>query len=501
MKLKFTLTLSLLTWVSFALVAQTQLALNQKPSFYLPSPAKKTFGLNTNIPNQGIAMIISSANKEFGVTFVNENAKQLWQIEMDGYPLAISNLKNNILVIYAADKTFFGGVKNEYTAKLLDPIKGTVIKEQKIYEGSTEYNEDPEFYFPENTSSFMLISRETNLKKGLKVSLNPFKSTETMQKEQFRITRNYTILSYDEDLQSSKVISPQFYPDQSFKHFLTESGSIVIAHFDGKKSQIQFDLYDFKQNKPAATANLKVVDAKKFDEVSLLLKYSTANKNYYLSLFYENTNKLKKVVIGKLSFNTEKVVVKEEILDKNFLSSISKNHNPINKKKDDFKLSNYYYLNLNDLHIVDNKIAIELTSSFMEMSGKTSSYTFQSSLIKFYDDNLNYKFQSIFPRFLYSYSPDLANIKFTNHNNIATIIGNTKNWQFSYFPVYMKIDLNNGNVLAYEKIPNEGIDSKFYIRTNNVNKFSNSKLFLPYTERFGGFKSKYDTILQVIETK
>lgn len=488
-------------WGSSTAFTQTQLAINKKPNFYLSSPAKQTFGLNASIPNYGIAMIVNSAIKEFGVTLIDENAKQLWQLEMEGYPLAIAKLRNNILVISAAHKTFFGGIKNEYTAKLLDPKNGTLIKEQKIYEGSAEYNEDPEFYFPENISGFMLISRETNLKKGLKVNLNPFKDIANAQKEQFRLTRNYAVLSYDEDLQSSKIISPQFYPDQYFKHFLTESGNIVIAHFNGKTSEIQFDLYDFKQDKPSASANLKITDAKKFDEISLLLKYSAANKNYYASLFYENTNKLKKILLGKIKFSSGKVDTKEEILDKDFLSSLSKMHSPFNKKIDDFKLSNYYYLNLNDLHIVDNKIAVELTSSFISGSANAATYTFQSSLLKFYDDNLNVKFQSIFPRFLYSYSPDLGNIKFTTYNNIATIIGNTKDGQLSYFPVAMKIDLNNGNTLAYEKIPNEGIDSKFYIRTGNINKFNNNKLFLLYTERFGGLKSKYDTILQIIETK
>ncbi|RZJ75198.1 MAG: hypothetical protein EOO47_20040, partial [Flavobacterium sp.] len=183
MKLKSLLSLSLLMWVGIPVFAQNQLAISEKPNFYLASHIRKTFGLTASIPKYGVAMIVNTANKEFGVTLIDENTKQLWQVQMEGHPLAISNYKDGILVIYSADKTFFGGVKNEYSAKILDSKSGKTIKEQKIYEGSPDYNEDPEFYFSGNGGGFTLISRETNLKKGLKVHLNPFTNPYSSIKE------------------------------------------------------------------------------------------------------------------------------------------------------------------------------------------------------------------------------------------------------------------------------------------------------------------------------
>jgi|GEM_PF-5589267 len=501
MKLKSLLTLSLLTWAGTAVFAQNQLALNPKPNFYLASHIRKTFGLTASIPNYGVAMIVNTANKEFGVTLIDDNTKQLWQVEMEGHPLTVSNYKGNVIVIYSADKTFFGGVKNEYSAKILDSKTGKTIKEQKIYEGSLDYNEDPEFYFAEDQGRFTLISRETNLKKGLKVHLNPFKDPYSSIKEKLESTRNYAILSFDENLKSSNIVTPKFYQGQSFKHFLTESGNIVFAHHNSVDKQILFDLYDHTQDKPTAQATLKLNDAKNFNEITTLIKYDTQNKSYYLSVFYETTGKSKKLIVGKINFETGKTETKEELIDKDVFNSWSKNYTPVNKKLDDFKLGNYYYLNLADLEIVNHKIVVELTSSFVEISRSNITYTSQSSLLKFFDENLGFKFQTIFPRFLYGASDDLASLSFLANGNTATIIGNTKNGQISYTPVYMKVDLNSGTILSYDKLPNQHIDDKFYIRTKNLRKFNNDKVLLTYTERYGGLKSKYDTILQVIGTK
>ena len=501
MKLKSLLSLSLLMWVGIPVFAQNQLAISEKPNFYLASHIRKTFGLTASIPKYGVAMIVNTANKEFGVTLIDENTKQLWQVQMEGHPLAISNYKDGILVIYSADKTFFGGVKNEYSAKILDSKSGKTIKEQKIYEGSPDYNEDPEFYFSGNGGGFTLISRETNLKKGLKVHLNPFTNPYSSIKEKLESTRNYAILNFDDNLKSSKITTPKFYPDQAFKHFLTESGNIVFAHYNSVANQIQFDLYDHTQDKPTAQASLKVTDAKRLNEITTLLKYNSQNNSYYTALFYETSNKSKKLVIGKINFSTGKIESKEEPIDKDQFNAWSKGYMPVNKKLDDFKLSNYYYLNLAGLEIVNNKVAVEFTSSFVEMSRSIINYTSQSSLIKFFDESLAFKFQTIFPRFLYGMSDDLADLSFITNANVTTIIGNTKNGQASYIPVYMKVDLNNGAILSYDKFQNKGIDDMFYIRTKNIRKFNNDKALLTYTERFGGLKSKYDTILQVIETK
>ena len=501
MKLKSLLTLSLLTWAGTTTFAQNQLALNPKPNFYLASHIRKTFGLTADIPNHGIAMTINTSNKKFGVTLIDDQAKQLWLVELDGHPLSINQYNGNIVIVYSADKTFFGGVKNEYSAKILNAKNGSTIKEQKIYEGSPDYHEDPQFYFSNERGNFTLISRETDLKKGLKVSLNPFVDPISSTKEKFGTTRNYAILSFNENLQSSKIISPKFYQGQAFKHFLTESGNIVFAHYNSIEKQILFDLYDLTQDKPTSQVALKINDAKNFNEISSELKYNPLNKEYYTALFYETTNKAKKLVIGKIDFTSGKIATKEEVIDKDTFNGWSKNYTPINKKLDDFKLSNYYYLNLAGLEIVNNKVAIEFTSSFVERSRSYVNYTSQSSLIKFFDKDLGFSFQAIFPRFLYGMSDDLADLSFITKGNTTTIIGNTKNGQASYIPVYMKVDLAKGSILSYDKFENKGIDDMFYIRTKNIRKFNNDKALLTYTERFGGLKSKYDAILQVIETK
>ncbi len=501
MKLKSLLTLSLLSWAGFTTFAQTQLAINPKPNFYLASHIRKTFGLTADIPNHGVAMTINTTNKKFGVTLIDDKTKQLWLVELDGHPLSINQYNGNIIIVYSADKTFFGGVKNEYSARILDVKNGNTIKEQKIYEGSADYHEDPEFYFSNERGNFTLISRETDLKKGLKVSLNPFVDAISAAKEKFGTTRNYAILNFNENLQPSKIISPKFYQGQAFKHFLTESGNIVFAHYNGVEKQILFDFYNHTQDKPTSQVALKINDAKSFDEISSELKYNPLNQEYYVALFYETTSKAKKLVVGKIDFALGKMTTKEEVIDKDTFNGWSKNYTPVNKKLDDFKLSNYYYLNLAGLEIVNNKVAVEFTSSFVERSRSYINYTSQSSLIKFFDKDLGFSFQTIFPRFLYGMSDDLASLSFITNGNTATIIGNTKNGQASYTPVYMKIDLNKGTILNYDKLPNQGIDDMFYIRTKNIRKFNNEKVLLTYTERFGGLKSKYDTILQVIETK
>lgn len=117
MKLKSLLTLSLLMWVGVAVFAQNQLALNQKPNFYLASHIRKTFGLTASIPNYGVAMIVNTANKEFGITLIDDNTKQLWQVEMEGHPLTVSNYKGNVIVVYSADKTFLVELKTNTVQK------------------------------------------------------------------------------------------------------------------------------------------------------------------------------------------------------------------------------------------------------------------------------------------------------------------------------------------------------------------------------------------------
>lgn len=496
MKIKFSLSLAAVLCYVVAF-SQTPISINKKPNFYSVRPSHASFGITATIPEVGVAMVVKPEKGDFAVTMIKDNAEISWTTLFDGYPLAIGYFKNNIMAISSTEKTFFKGIANTYVARIIDPKTGKLISEKTIYEGSKDYMEDPKFSFSADGSQLTFIARQTGLGKTMnKITFNPFKNSYGIR-DGFRSTKSFSIITYNKDLTPSDVFIPLLPKEDAFQTFTLDNGNLVIASFDVPNKNITFDLYDASKNNRLAKSTLKLSDDFDIESIDLHVKYNAESNSYYFATLYEVNKRAKKLLVGKIDFSSGKSLSKEELFDNETLKQITKSHKVINKQIDNFILTGLEYFQIQDLKPVGNGIAVEFTTSFITTTQQYSYQTTQSSYVKFYDQNLTLKYNVDVPRYLMTSGGEGSALKYLVNKNNLTILANASKNQMNYIPVSLRLDLTSGEILSYQSLFDKEIGNSFYLNTNGLGSYSSSKFLLPYFERFGSFKSKYDVVLQV----
>lgn len=482
MKLKSLLTFFLLVWVGIGAFAQTEVTLNTKPEWSIKADGRKPERLDlfTKTPDNKVAIAVNPEKSDFGIALINQNTEQLWLTLLEGEPIALKYFNNKIYVIAASKKDPSGATTKKYTSFILEPSTGQKLTEKVIYEFGKGYNEESEFHFKDDGSQFSLIS----------------KAIET--KDNVKMVGDYSIITFDNQLNLLKVFTPTFKPNKSFISKIEKDGNLMISTFDKDKDIINFTLKDILSGKNLGDVNLQLKTKLNPEKTQLISLYDPNSQHHYIGIIYEEANKNKNLILGKINFTTGEIATNEEQINEDYFKKISKAYKAINKKADD------YYFNpkfpaLLDLKIIANNLVVELTSQYEVIyNGLAVGLIANNSVfIRFYSPDLKFSFQSIFPRSITTYREGTS-LFYHFNNNILSVIGNTATG-YNFTPLIQNIDLSTQKTLSLDKIPAKKISDKFYIVTQGVQSVDNNRVFIPYAQRSAALRSKKEVILQVLQ--
>lgn len=483
MKLKSLLTLVLFTCISLSAIAQKQTAINKKHDWIIESTSDTRLNFTTNVPQHGIAMIVNPPKTDFGVILVDDKAAEKWNTPLKGFPLAIGYFKGKIVVVSASERTLFGGVSKKYSIATLDPATGKLLSEKLIYEGNKKNYESARFIFNRKGTQFTFVV----------VSYITEKETRSVS--------SYTIISFDEEFNHSKIFTPELPEGKKFTSNMTDDGNFMLAVLDEAANAINYSLIDVIKGKTIGSSKLSFNSKIDFKKIEHLNTYHPETRTHFVSILAGllDNKKNKTLIIGKIDLNSGIVASKEETFTPDDIKSLSRAHVAVNKKLNDMSFSMNYLTFLNT-RIIGDKLAVELTNQYMTYSNRGSFGTDGSVLIKFYNLDLSTLSHSFFPRTYLSASFEGSYLYYQLNKNILNIVGNTAFGAGSaYIPVIQSIDLTDGKVLSYNKIPNVEISGIYYIVTPSVEIFDDNKIFIPYMERPRALSKRKEVILQVIE--
>lgn len=479
MKLRFTLTLIILTLINSFLFAQTKVILNTKPKWNIKADGwnPKRLDLFAKLADNKIAIAVNYPKSDFGIVLLNQNTEQLWLTGLHGDPIALDYFSGKIYVVAASKKDPTGLKAKKYTVFILDPTTGQKLNEKIIYEFNSGYREESEFHFGANGSQFSLISKAIESKDSVK------------------LISNYSVITFDNQLNLLKILTPTFKSNNILFSKIGKDGKLMIATLN--KDIISFTLQDVLSGQIFGNVELQLKSNLIPTNTQVLSIYNHTSKNYYISVTYEDLSKNKKLLVGTIDFKTNKIAINEEDINEKYFKELAKNHKPINKKIDDYFISSKYPTLL-DLKIIDNKLVVELTGQYEIIYNDLNIGLIanNSVLIKVYSGDLKLSFQSIFPRYITTYREGVKLFYHLN-NNILSVIGNT-NKNYKFIPIIQKIDFTTGKTISLEKI-NSNISDKFFIISQAVESLDNNRIFIPYAERAASLRVKKSIILQILQ--
>jgi hypothetical protein len=207
--------------------------LNYKNEFFKGSTDLTSLRLSKN----AVAFVSNDNDKDVEISCTDNSGNTKWTAKVNGYLQSAEVLGQNLLVLVSTDFTFFTRANSEYKAYLISQDKGAVIKSKVLFTGNNEYHTIPYVLVSKNKKTLTLATRETAVKRNVKVGLGAVGTLYTIKKtiNQGNQVKSFNVLTYGENLEEIGAISP-ILPDGDFIGIQkTINDDMYIAVSENKK--------------------------------------------------------------------------------------------------------------------------------------------------------------------------------------------------------------------------------------------------------------------------
>ncbi|HEY0055754.1 MAG TPA: hypothetical protein VGB63_10390 [Pedobacter sp.] len=184
-----------------------------KNEFFKGSTGLISVKLNKN----AVAFISNDNDKAVEINCTDNSTNKKWSARVDGYMQDAHLIGKNLVVLVSTDFTFFTRANSVYKAYLIDAGSGNIIKSKMLFNGNDEYFTLPYFLVSKDKKTLTLATRETAMKRNVKVGLGVVGALYAIKKasDQGNRIKTFNVLTFDENLEPKGVISPEL-PDGDF---------------------------------------------------------------------------------------------------------------------------------------------------------------------------------------------------------------------------------------------------------------------------------------------
>lgn len=491
MKYKLTLLFAFFAIASFA---QSQLQVLKKPQWNIISSSDSRYGTRLNLNDDNVAMIVNVPKADFAVVAIDNKLQQKWLVTLDGFPMAMGKFKGNILVVAATDYSYSKSFTNTFIGYLIEEKTGKVITKKNLYNGTSDYMEEPQFFFANDGSYFKMTVRLTAMKKKSRVNstllpLVTYFSNLGTDKD-FATTVDYNLIDFDSQLEQAQKTNPIMPLGETWDAYCAEDGTLLILTRDSKLAQCNLAFYTSGKREPLKTIMVPVDFYKKTRGGNVQFASSEAPLVYYFSLVYQNVNQDASLLVAKIDFRDNTTTIEKEIMDKAHTKELIKSFVVVNKKFDDIYFSSAY-LDVKSIKEYGSQVLVAVSPNYTVSYQRSSYNADESVLLNVYDQKLKQQYHQFIPRYYGSLKGEGSQIAFSLKGDLLRMVANQKRGLGAVTTRYAEMDMKSGKILKLVELPKDDIRNQYYADTEAM-WWQNSSFTLPFVERRGWFSDKVD---------
>ncbi|MFD2164597.1 hypothetical protein ACFSJU_19480 [Paradesertivirga mongoliensis] len=233
MKKLFLASLCLLSSTIFIPASAQVKTVNYKNEFFKGSTALTSVRLNAG----AVAFVSNDSDKAVEIICTDNATRQKWAARVDGYIHDAKMLGHNLLVVVSTDFTMMTRANSIYKAYLISSENGKVLKSKVLFTGNNEYYTIPYVLTSKDKKTLTLATRETALKRNVKVALGTVGALYTIKKtiDQGNRIKAFNVLIFDENLEDKGAISPDLPEGEFIGVQKTVNDDLYIAVSQNRK--------------------------------------------------------------------------------------------------------------------------------------------------------------------------------------------------------------------------------------------------------------------------
>lgn len=476
------------------LLAQTQLGIIKDPKWNVSAGFQSVTGSTLRLSDRNMAMIVNMPEGDFAVTGIDDKLNQSWLSPLSGFPLGFGLFKDQILVVAAADKSFFKNFSGAYKAYLLDKNSGKLLSEKIIYTSNPDFIEEPELYFAKDGSYFRMSVRLTAMKR--KVSILAVSTSD----KAFRNTQGYSVVNFDDQMNQRQKIQPQFPDGETWTASNSTDGSLFITVVNSTAGKINAGMYTSTGAEPISTVSIPL-DLKKGSEIQSIRSLSGAQPFInYLSVVYVDQNKEVALLTTKINFANKTFESVKEAFDSKHVKMLEKAFVAVNKKYDDLQFSKLEFLSIKHMQEFENNLLVSVAPGYEQRGGSGAGNFEGSILINVYDQDFKSAYHQFIPRTYMSVSGEGSEVSYSlSSSNTLRMVANVRPGSLSGLSsVLAEMNFKTGQMLRLNRIPGDDVKSGFYVHAPSV-IWLNDVCILPYFDRQRVLRTTRDVQLQLLK--
>lgn len=451
------------------------------------------------IDNNSIVSNVQIDASHYGVVRLGDDMNKKWLTAIDGYPLAISLFKGNVIVIASTEQSSFKGVNNIYNGYIIDAQTGNILVNKEIHHGSDKFYEQAVFLFSPDGSSFKLAVRTSNFTRTAHNPLLMFNLNSVAQ--DYFTTSDFSLFDFDDNLNIKSTIKTVLESGYFMGGTTNKNGDVFLMT-DLSQGIIKIAKYENGNTKPTKVLQ-QLVSMSDAIIPNLNNNYLYTSKTdpsvlYFAGTYFNGSND-RELVVAKFNFTNSMVTHNIQVIDKDYIKGLEKDYVPFNKKYSDADLGSKNEMKIQNVIENDGKLIVGL-SSFSIRNGAQHSpaeIVGYSLLINIYDDKTNLQSQQIVPRYYSSLAVARLGVGLSCKNNMLYVIANNNKGVFGYKALYTQIDLKDGSIKNITGIDNSGI-KKAYSVDPYAGFWFDKQFILSYMEERGIWDTSADAHMQLL---
>jgi len=438
---------------------------------------------------------VTNDDGTFDLMGVNDQMQVVWKTSLQGHPIKVAKFKNNIVIVASTDYSKMKFTNNTFNAFLVEPLKGKLIVQKQIYNGTDDFMEFPEVSTGDGDFLKFTI-RQSAFSRSVHFDLYGFSITKFIK--EINKTTDLETFEFNSKLEQVSSFKPQIAGGTYVKTTWNKYGDMFIAWLNGPTVEV----YQYENGKTSPSNQLNLDISFKEDDRLIpgnSIKFTPDENNrtaIYYALVYYNEDKEGTLGIGKFDFASGKKPFITEPLTKAHLKELTKSYVSVNKKIDDPKLM-LFAIGIRYIKEIDGKLIVTLSSLDGQQSGINAGGAWMSetsTLINIYDTDLNLKFQNIMPGG-YSYPNIVMQTSYKLVDKKLNVFCNYKSGALTMNGLYGSLDLTTGGWDKITILPKKKLNNGAYANGNGLMWFGSSYI-VPYCDPKTLKYYKFDVSLQ-----
>lgn len=495
MKKQVTSTLVGILCICLTLSTQAQFkSIDSKKDFFKGSTSLTSLRLN----KAAIAFVSNDSDKAVEIICTDNSSNKKWAARVEGYLQSAEVLGDNLLIMVSTDFTLFTKSNSTFKAYLINPDKGTIIKEKILFTGNNNYYTLPYVLISKDKKVLTLATRETAIKRNVKIAPGFVGAMYTLKKlsDQGNVIKAFNVLSYDENLVEKNAVSPVLPEGDFIGIQKTINDDIYVAVSQNKKG---ITISKYLPNTEKAIKS--ITEPYSYYGGFLNMGHLNESINFYADTINNNTVYISGsfkngddyiTMFNKYDFASDKHKRFKKSFTKSEVKAMKKSYEPVNKEFKKLKLAEAKDFELAMIAIHENGYFMVLSDHRTTQATTMNSGLFHYSegiIVYNLDQNLTIKTISTIPRDYLGKTPSSINL--CVKDDYLYVFGSHEH--HARFMVG-KVNIATGKLEDVQSVePAKANNSNFANLTNAI--FSPSRIIMPvldYKLAFGKIKFDVD---------